>query len=434
MSKVLISFVGTGALNKDASSERKYNTAKYHFDNGEEFDSSFVADALVHHYGIEKVILVGTVKSMWEEVYFTFCKNNGIAIDDDYAEELMMFCEKANAKSELVIPGKEKIEEALGPGSHIELIRYGLNKAEIEENESIILGIERHLGKGDELYVDITHSFRSLPLFLMNLLIYLKNVSNKHINISHISYGMLDVSRELGYAPVVELDGIMEINEWITGAYTFMHFGNGYQIARLVEKEHPSATKILNDFSDVMNLNHLDGVRVQARRLASIKNVSYSPIPSCIIPSTVNSFIEKFPADVRKSVFLLKTATWHYEHKNYSSSFISLLESILTHICDTLGLPSESATDMEVAKVILGKGSKIDGITSNDVNLLRKKISRIDALSESYRRINKIRNGLAHQATIEIIDEKTKQKKTINSDGMIKLLGEELKKVASIIH
>lgn len=431
MSKVLISFLGTGALNRDNTSARTYKTACYHFDNGEEYNSTFVADALYQHFNIDKVILLGTVKSMWEEVYETFCNIRGINVNPDVSEELMIVCNEAKYNSPLFIPHKDKLESALGNNSHIELIRYGLNHSEINENERIILSLEQYFDKGDELIVDITHSFRSLPLFLMNLILYLMNVSNKHITISHICYGMLDVIGELGYAPIVELNSIIEINNWITGAYAFSQFGNGYQIADLIKKENPSAAKILTDFSDEMNLNHLDGVKNQAQKLSIIKNNDYSPIPSCIIPPTINSFITSFPADTKKSVFLLRIASWHYEHKNYSSSFISLLESILSHTCDSLKLPSDNADDMEIAKVVLGKSGKINGLSDSDINNMRRKIPHYSELSECYHDINQIRNALAHQKEIRF--SRVYSNKPIDSSGMIKLLGEKLKIMKPIV-
>lgn len=437
MSKVLISFLGTGALKQDDSSLRKYKQAKYRFDDNNEYESSFVSEALVQHFDIDKIILVGTVKSMWEEVYMAFAALNGIEPDEDYALKLMAHSESASAKSELALPEKHKIEEVLGQDSHIELIRYGLTKEEIEENEALILSLEQYINKGDELIVDITHSFRSLPLFLMNLLLYLANVSSKKITISHICYGMLEVRNELGYAPIVELNSIIEINKWITGAYAFSMFGNGYQIADLIQEENPSTSNIIKVFSDEMNLNHLDGVRSQTQRLSTIKNYKYSPIPSCIIPPTVNGFIENFPTDSKKSVFLFKVATWHYEHKNYSSSFISLLEAVLSYVCDTLNLPSETSDDMELAKVILGKKATIDGLTKNDIISLQKKIPFIDQLTDCYSCINKIRNGLAHQSKIKIKRKKQKTGETenlsINGEGMIKVLKEELDNMKAII-
>lgn len=436
MSKVLISFLGTGGIDDN----RRYRTAEYRFSDGTTYTSSFIADALADYYDINKIILIGTVKSMWEEVYCKFCQKRGIPIDDDYSTELGVHCDEATHASELSLPHKEKIEEALGVGSHVALINYGLDKTEIDNNAAVILGLEEYISNNDELFVDITHSFRSLPLYLMNLLIYLKDVSRKNINISHISYGMLDVSRELGYTPVVELNGIMDIHNWITGAFALSQFGNGYQIADLLSQEdRDSATRIRN-FSDEMNLNHLAGIRNQAQVLSGLRNKHYSPIPERIVPQTINNFTANFQTDSCKSKFLFNVANWQFIHKNYSSSYISLLESILTYICEKIGFPSETTADMEIPKAILGKryAAGKAPITDGDIKMFKDNISVFQTLKDNYDKIHQIRNGLAHQSTIqlEVRNQKTHQKEKVdvNSKKMIDILSDALDQLRPVLN
>ncbi|MEA3228708.1 MAG: TIGR02221 family CRISPR-associated protein, partial [Campylobacterota bacterium] len=61
MAKILISSLGTGQK-KDGS----YNTAKYKLNN-QIYTTSFVADALMQELKIDKLFLVGTKKSIWDE-------------------------------------------------------------------------------------------------------------------------------------------------------------------------------------------------------------------------------------------------------------------------------------------------------------------------------------------------------------------------------
>lgn len=410
MSKVLISFLGTGSLDKSQenkqTNERRYRKAKYHFADGTEYESSFVAQALRSFYGIDRLILVGTVKSMWEEVYLTFAENP----DDDYYSNLGNYCEKANHKSPLVLPEKEKLEASIGPDSKVVLIQYGLTEEEIKKNAEIILGIEQYLKKGDELYVDITHSFRSLPLFLMNTLIYLQNVSSKQISVKHITYGMLDVSRELGYAPVVELNSIMKMNEWITGAYSFQNFGNAYQIAQLIGDE--SQKKRLEKFSDLMNLNHLAGIEKQKQELSSFKNAEYStPFAKMLVEPIVMSFINSFNTKTH-SEFQLRLAQWHFDHKNYGSSYIALIEAIVTYVCEQNDLDWGELSNRSAVR------SALNGKT---VPSQYKSVTQL--LFKIYKGTNIIRNAIAH----------TKET-ALGYTQMIKRLEENLQKTETIIY
>lgn len=435
MGKVLISFLGTGPNHGEKGEQRKYNKTEYRFDNGEEYPTSFVADALYKHYNIDRLILIGTPHSMWERVYEVFCENSGIKHDDDFWCELAEACDNANAKSPLSIPNKERVEEVLGKGSHIELIHYGLNQQEIEENAAIILSLEQYLKKGDELYVDITHSFRSLSLYIMNLLLYLQNVSPKRIKIVNVSYGMLDVKRELGYAPVVNLNSVAELNEWIIGAYSFQQFGNGYKIAELIKEDEKNVSNRVCEFSDVMNLNHLHGIRNQVRKLDSLKNQEYSPIAGSIVPVVLNGFVKSFDDHKSESAFLYKVARWQYEHNNYSSAYMSLLEAILSYVVEQLELRSYGLDDLsttEIAKFVLGKrklnlSKDIDEGLKKEIQnekdtFIRELGAHYLLLNRAYFNINNTRNDLAHP-----------RDNAKSAKGMIEALNTTLEELKSII-
>ena len=349
--KVLISFLGTGAFSIKES--RTYKTAHYKMGSVDLGDYSFVAAALEKHYHIDSTYLLGTVHSMWEEVYRWQMEDDGKKPDDDIYLNIAEACEKSNHLSKLAIPHQDAIEQALGGDSKVILIKYGITDEEIRDNINIILGIEHFLQNGDELIVDITHSFRSLPIFIMNLLVYLQNVSKKAITISHIHYGMLDIIRELQFAPIIDLKSILEINNWITGAYSFSEFGNAYMISQLMEKEDMSVSKLLRNFSNIMNLNHLFAMRTESQRLASIKNKTYATtLPSLIINPIVQSFVNIFnpQTNAKDSVFQLNVANWQIRHRKYAQAFLTLNEAIISYVCEINRLSCDNFNDREMAK------------------------------------------------------------------------------------
>lgn len=384
MSRVLLSFLGTGPL---ASTEtRTYKTVNYHLGDAALGDYPFVSAALKKHYKADKIILIGTAHSMWEEVYRWFCVDSHSAVDDDIYFEIADACENANYQSPLSIPHQDAIERALGKNSKIVLIHYGLNEQEITDNINIVLGLQNFLNNNDELIVDITHAFRSLPIFMMNLLIYLQNVASKKITISHIHYGMLEISKELGFAPIIDLKAIMDVNDWITGAYSFAQFGNAYKIAQLMNGVDRSVPPLLNDFSDLMNLNHLSGIQSAAQRLSAVKNNQYSTlIPQLIITPVVNGFIDRFSTTYGKhSVFQLKVARWQLEHRKYAQSLLSANEAIITYVCELNGLDWNSFDNREFAKKALSWHPDAQNVRCND------------NLKGLYKRLKPLRNLTAH--------------------------------------
>lgn len=396
--KVLISFVGTGALLENNNSRRKYRSAVYRI-GSTDYTTSFVADALSTHYQIDDIILIGTVKSMWEAVYEAFCTKHQIDVDEEYYCELGHHCEQANHTSPLELPEIGKLESALGKKSHVVLINYGLTEGELEHNMSAILGLEKYLNNGDELFVDITHSFRSLPMLLMNTLIYLQNVSRKQIKISHILYGMLDVSRELGYAPVVDLKKIHDVNEWIAGAYSFMEFGNAYKISELLEPINKSASQILRDFSDSKNISNMYDLQQQVQRLKSIGTLP--DIAQMTIAPVIGDFISRLGNFKRNSEFQYKLAVWYKEMHNYSAAYLALTEAIVTYVCEECKLEDSNKAERDLAKAKLAdKGS-----------------TRFYDLKIIYRYVNDVRKVIAHSVcsnhsnkmNISILDQAIEQ-------------------------
>ena len=420
MSKVLISFLGTGSLDRSAP-KRTYNTVNYHLGNVELGKYSFMSAALKNHYAIDKVLLVGTVHSMWEEVYSWYSNYKQMPIDDDVYLEIADTCEKSNYTSPLFIPHKEAIEEALGKGSKVILIKYGINEDEIKENINIILGLHQYLDSEDELIVDVTHSFRSLPLFMMNLIVYLQNVSTKSIKISHIHYGMLEINREIGYAPIIDLRSMLDVNDWITGAYAFSMFGNTYKISKLLENENKSVAPILKGFSDAMNLNYLYPMQAEAQKLSGIKNKDYkTDLPKLIINPVVEDYVKTFLVRDQlheQSFFQLKLADWQFKHKKYGQAYLTSNDALITYICELNGFTWKQKSGRDRAKEILQK--KREGHCTPE-------------MEDWFNNHNERRNGIAH--TVRLKNKTTG--KDLSNKEIIHLLEvdiEELKQIFGLL-
>ncbi len=361
MAKVLISFLGTGPFeSKDIY--RSYREANYHVGSSDLGQFPFVSAALKKHHNVDKAILVGTVHSMWEEVYRWFTTDAGKEVKDDIYWSIATACENANHNSVLEIPYKEEIEQAIGNGSKVILIRYGITEQEISDNINIILGLQQYLSDKDELIVDVTHSFRSLPMFIMNLLIYLQNVSPKNIEISHIHYGMLEVTKELGYTPILNLKAMMDVQEWITGAYNFKAFGNTYKISELLKKDYSKDYSLIAEtakkFADVKNLNYLREFRSGISNLSPLCNRNNLPeLGKEVIAPVMEKFTKRFPKDLKQSIFQFRMADWHNKHHNYGYALMVLIEAIVTYCCE---VKYSYVKDKEMFEKIINEKDKRD--------------------------------------------------------------------------
>lgn len=384
MSKILISFIGTGNLLPDGRAQRDYRKALYKLGD-EEVETSFVAYALKQFVKPDKLFLIGTPHSMWEEVYRSFCDHP----DDNVWAELGEWCEKANKDTPVeIMPHKGDIEAAIGNDSKVFLIRYGINEAQIQENIDIILGLRAYLEVGDEIVVDITHSFRSLPLLIMQLILYLKQINSPKVTVSHVYYGMLDIIRDLHYAPVVDISSMIRLSDWITGVFTFKLNGSSAQATKLLKEEGGmSAASLLGKFSNVLSLNDMGQLQQQVQELSSIKYPS--EMARLALEPTVTDFINRFK-NLSPAEFQYRLAAWHFANGNYLAAYNDMVECIITKACEeTPGFDWLNIKDREsVRNAYKAKGN----IKPDDTS----KLYFSSGLVEIYRLINPTRNYLVH--------------------------------------
>ncbi|NCD40974.1 MAG: TIGR02221 family CRISPR-associated protein [Bacteroidia bacterium] len=382
MTKTLISFLGTGSLEKNDSngslkSSRQYRTSKYRIENAE-YDSPFISDALRRHFNYDQHIIIGTVRSMWEEAYRVFAGEDNI--NADIYLSLSEFCINANHKTKLdEFPYKNELESVFGNNGKVILIHYGISQQEIEQNTRIIAGIEQYLAYDTEISLDITHSFRSLPLYFMNLLIYLETVSKKRLKVDAIYYGMLDVYRELNYAPVVDLSSVLKMNKWITGAYLFKEYGNARLISSLMEQENKSLATQLKNYSEANSINSVAAIKQEVKKLSALKFDALSPIPAMIIPDAVGEFVDAFKDIEVFSLFQYELAGWHYRKGNYGHAYMMLAEAVITSACEDLEIHYDKEASRKEAKERIW--------TENSLFGSKRSI---------YNKVNKTRNIIVH--------------------------------------
>lgn len=336
--RILISPLGTGSLNKENTTEREYRPVTYRI-GGKEYNETFISKALSRHLNIDTVFLIGTVKSMWEEAYEVYGKETSYW--DEY--QWAMLADKINIASWDTDPQSfdlTLLEKVLGDKAKAFIIKYGIDEEEMMENWEYLSHIEEYLEDGDIVYFDITHAFRSMAFYILTVLNYIIDVSEKKIEVGGVFYGMLDIVNETGYAPIVDLKPLYEIFRWSRGAYSFLQHGNGYEIAALVNDEKLS--NLIKSFSDAININFLGSIKSKMGKLEKQKKrFSQMNGPGrLIIPRVIDEFLDYFNEDEPPYLFQLNAAKWYFKKKRYGEAFMALTESIVTYNCFRLGLGS----------------------------------------------------------------------------------------------
>ncbi len=390
MANVLISFLGTSV-----GGDRTYKTADYQMQeskSGWHRESTFIASVLKVYFHIDRMILVGTVNSMWENVYKTFAEEQGCYDENVYREIKEVCCVEAG---EAELPHIDKIEQVLGQGSKVVLVKYGKTQEEIQYNNEKILGLEQLLRKGDELFIDITHSFRSLPLMLMNTMVYIKTVSSKNIRIKHISYGMFEATKD-GLTPVVELNSLLDTMDWITGAYSFMKYGDAYQISEKLKTDYQQLAQQLQDFSDVKNMGLMQAFEDQVEALRNLSN-DMPKMASIVVPDVVQHFLDFFnDTEGKPAKFQFRLACWYAEKHNYSAAYLTAVEATISYVTLKEGGNIDVVADRDAAKDAIYNKSEYNRVKRvyDPMNRIRKEIAHSKfGIKDCRSKINDLKNN-----------------------------------------
>jgi CRISPR-associated Csx2 family protein len=350
MAKVIISFLGTGGYkDKDTRSKGEYRDVSYSIDNSE-YKSQYVADVLKQHYNADRIICIGTVKSMWDGMYNKFVSDD----PDSVWEKLYTFSENSSHKTEIT---KADFIHDIFKDTLIDpvLIKYGLNKEENEFNIMQLFKIEKLLKNGDELYIDITHGFRSMPIVLVNVLSFLVDNMDVDVKIAKISYGMFEVSHEMGgTTPVVDLDIINELNATVKASHEFIEYGNSILFSRLLEKVNKSLSNTLSTFSFSRGMNHIDELMISTQRLKGAKFEGLSFLNKYMIDKSIKKYLSYFDRAEHPSHYQLEIGRWCLSNGLYGYSVICFQEATLTKLCEKYDLDS-SQINRKIVKELLQK-------------------------------------------------------------------------------
>ena len=359
--RVLITSIGGGKTeDKDGVKIlKKYEDTIYGIkkENGEFYTekTSYMPLIIENTYNIDKTIIIGTTGSMWDNLYDIYWKKfkKDKIKDEEFKQSLIDVQVNSNRETPIDKINIDKFnQEFIGKVKGI-VIKYGVNSKEISRNFDLIIKLQEEFNDVDEyeVFLDITHSFRSMAFWMFLIMNYLTDVSNKNIKIAGITYGMFEAKKD-NITPIVILKPFLEILNWIKGASELKQYGNSYYI--LEKSDNNSLSKNIKDelknFSNTMNMNYINSL------LESIKNLKKLDTENeldkingpakHIIPNILKEFIKDFDlkeADDNKRSYLLQAtlAKWHCNQKRYAMSAINISEAIVTFVLLTLNIDSK---------------------------------------------------------------------------------------------
>ena len=121
-------------------------------------------------------------------------------------------------------------------------IPAGTSTSELWE---IFEAIQGRIEPGDRMHVDVTHSFRSIPIIVLMALDYLVMV--KDATLESLTYGAFEaaVGREDGRAPIFDLTPFLSIRDWTTAGVRLLKGGDMRGMGEVADAEVRRLAKVL---------------------------------------------------------------------------------------------------------------------------------------------------------------------------------------------
>lgn len=315
--------------------------------------------------------------------------------------------------------GLQKVLDDMSMPCTVESVKIKDGK---DENEmwDIFNTIYGCIHDGDELYFDLTHAFRYLPMLVLVLGSYAKFLKN--VKIAYISYGNFDSRTKCAdnpdrdEAPIVDLLPLSILQDWAFAAGQFIKSGNVEEIVKLCENEFLPLvkasrgkdvaatalryyTKVLNstiqDFRFCRGISLIDSDNIISLRQSTL-DLGASMIDS--LNPLLGKIVESFgDFDDYSSVNnAYRAAVWCYNKGMFQQSATILQETVVTFFCRRHGLNELVEEDRRVVNdtffaINRDKGCELSGRCKelmNDAYMDKKLAMSFDKLSKTRNHFN----------------------------------------------
>lgn len=296
MGKVFMTIVGTGC----------YQECAYEL-NGELCRDRFIQKALVKllfNQGIkfDKIICFMTEESRqlnWEN--YARHDREGKVLEE--GEGLLPFF-KSILPEAVIVP---------------QIIPFATTEEQILETFQIMYQV---LEQNDEVTLDVTHGFRSMPMLFMPVLNYAKEL--KHVKTDAIYYGAFE-SKEKN-KPIINLNMYNNILAWANAAHGFVEYGSSKEIFEMADEMNRQAHRNKKD-------NH---TYKQVRKVAGALN-TFTNVIQTSRGSGGDSAKKSGPVNSKNSIMYAFRRVWEEYGKLDQKMVFPPLNKLLDHAIQSIG-------------------------------------------------------------------------------------------------
>ncbi|MDD7388774.1 MAG: TM1812 family CRISPR-associated protein [Lachnospiraceae bacterium] len=239
------------------------------------------------------------------------------------------------------------------------IIHPGTNAGELEKNFNLLQTSVEHImdeENPDEkcadrtkhyynIFFDISNGFRSLPMYIYTFFNYLLRIRDEKFKL-HMFYGMAD-GKVNKIAPIVNLENINGMMDWINAANEFHNYGSVRQLDRLLE-ENPELHTLFQQFDYASNANNLGVLKTTTEKIIKLKDTThFAGLPhyaKSLLCKIGEEFQQEFDqehcsAALKKNSYsyaylTIHLAHWYMEQGRTGNAAIALQEGITTFMME----------------------------------------------------------------------------------------------------
>lgn len=370
--------------------------------------------------------------------------------------------------------GLEQVLQEMNLPCPVETVNIPDGKNE-DEMWAIFNAVYEILRPNDELYFDLTHSYRYLPMLVLVLGNYAKFL--KGVKVKHISYGNYEArdtaSKE---APLMNILPLTMLQDWTFAAADLIQNGNIKKLQELKEDNSlvpllrergkknidrrmaegyldayiESLNNFLNDMKLCQGPNILKGETINNinschEQVVDVFENVIAPIPPIInkIQDSLRGFEQTDSINSESLINGYMSAKWCYEHQLYQQAITILDENLTTHFCKYLGTNEFNYDQRNSSNAFLRNG----GYREEDWKKKKKdeevdedweKIKEAVKVAESYQGVQSFVSLMSNDARWIHNKRNSYNHASMTNDKLfttedVRILGEKIRRVLTIL-
>jgi CRISPR-associated Csx2 family protein len=351
----LISFLGRGDRQKG------YRSANYVFTDGTQIQSQYIGLALIEKIQPERLVVLGTTGSMWD-VFFEH-QDSGT---DEQLIQLMESIETETLTQEQLKPFSEYLSTKLQIVVECILIPHARND---KEQVAVLSSLSNRLDTRESVVLDVTHGFRHLPMLALVAARFLQKT--KQITVEQIYYGALEMTEE-GKTPVLLLSSMLNLLDWIEALSSYDKDGDYSVFADLLQKDG-LAPNMADQLRQAAFFERTTNSSKAAEKIGTVLNA---------LEGMTTPVFDLFKSQLQKRLNWAKTPNRGVREQRLAWAYLERRDYVRAVIYGLEGMISS-----QVSK---------SGLSPNDFAARHTEKEWLRKESESFKRLNQLRNSLAH--------------------------------------